>query len=127
MAQHSRAHGHDISEQLHQASVAIKGNAPAELTSGVDHGREDLLRGHGAFAEGFACVANAAGLVGCGDTPGVKETVGQVSLAVGACSGQFSSNIGFQDIRLSNVAEQARWARVASEGPAAKHSLDVGA
>ena len=126
-AQDSRAHGHDISEKLHEASIAIKRDAPAGLAASVDHGREDMLREHGAFAEGLARIGNAAGLVGSGDAASVKEAVGQVSFAVGARSGQFSSNVSLQAIRLSDVAQQARWARVASESPAAKHSLDVGA
>ena len=127
VVQHSGAHGHDISEKLCEASVAIKGDAPAELAASIDHGREDLLRRHGAFAEGLARIGDAAGLVGCGDTASVKEAAGQVGLAMGARSGQFSSNISFQAIRLSDVAEEARWAGAASESPAAKHSLDVGA
>ena len=33
VTQHSWAHGHDISEKLHEARVAIKGDAPAELAA----------------------------------------------------------------------------------------------
>ena len=81
VTQHSWAHGQDISEKLHEARVAIKGDAPAELAASINHGREDMLRKHGAFAEGLACVGNPAGLVGGGDAASIKEADRQTSFS----------------------------------------------
>ena len=45
----SSAHEHHIIQQANKVRIASKGMFPGTTAWGIDHGRQDLLRGHGTL------------------------------------------------------------------------------
>jgi hypothetical protein len=127
MEKDSRTHAHHIIQQTYEVRVAIKGNAPCFRFRGIHHGRQDLLRGHVAFEDGFACVGDEAGVGTCGYATAITQAISKISDAVGAGSGKLSSNIGFKVGGFGEIAEVTHSTGAASQCPAAKHGPHMGA
>ena len=69
----------DIPEEPHEGVVAIKGDAPGVRVLNINHGSNDTLGSHAAFAKGFTCVRYPPELVHGGGPSPLPITQGQLS------------------------------------------------
>ena len=96
----SGAHEHHIIQQAHKVRIASKWMFPGTTPWAVNHGRQDLLRGHGTLEDRLTGICDEAGLVGSGHTTTITQAVGKVSEAVWARGSKLSSNVSLKLVRL---------------------------